>query len=390
MRELHHADLLISAHSGGAALLRSTHAVIIGGGVPETIQILPLGTFYGRDGRGPFKIASKADAQKIIDSSLALAAGADLPIDYDHQTDYAAVPGVGGTAIAAGWIKALEARDDGIWARVEWTEAAAAHLRAKEYRYISPVYAHSKTGVVSLLLRAGLTNNPNLELKAVASAQHQEDDMDFIAKLRKALGLPETTSEEDVLALASRLQLHSTSFTALATAAGLKLDDKSETVTAIAAAIGAKVKGFDAAATAAGLKADDKPEQLAVAINAGKAAGTVDPTKFVPVEQVVALQSQLNELKTSVNSDKSTAAVDKAIQAGKLIPGLRDWGISLHSSNPAEFDKFVAAAPVVLKPGTEELLVSAAAGADGLTDDERAICSAMGVSPEDFKKNKEA
>ncbi len=54
------------------------------------------------------------------------------------RASFSAVPGVGGTAPAAGWIKRLEARPDGIWAAVAWTEAAQARIRAGEYRYITP------------------------------------------------------------------------------------------------------------------------------------------------------------------------------------------------------------------------------------------------------------
>lgn len=389
MREFHHDHgLIIVAHSGSEKML-AMHSFELPNGAAEWVQLMPLGVFHGRDGRGPYKIASKPDAEKVITASLARAAGMDLVVDYDHQTDLAAVAGVGGNAPAAGWIKELQARDDGIYGRIEWTEAAKAKLNAKEYRYISPVYLHAPTGSVSLVLRAGLTNNPNLEIAAVAAALNNphEDDMDFIAKLRKALGLPETASEAEVLAHASLSQLHSTSFVALATAAALKLDDKQETITAAAAKIGSKVKGFDEAAKAAGLKPEDKPEQLVVAINA-QIAGVIDPAKFVPADQVAALQSQLNELKASVNSDKAEAAVDLAIQSGKLVPALRAWGLSLHAVSPAEFDAFVKAAPVVLKPGTSDLLAVSGAGEDGLTEDERAICSQLGIAAADYIKNK--
>jgi phage I-like protein len=33
----------------------------------------------------------------------------------------------------------MQAREDDIWALVEWTEKAAAHIKAREYRYLSPV-----------------------------------------------------------------------------------------------------------------------------------------------------------------------------------------------------------------------------------------------------------
>ena len=71
-------------------------------------------------------------------------------------------PGVGGTAKAAGWIKAMELRDDGIWGQIEWTESGAAAVAGKEYRYLSPVFTFDKSGQVKRLLRASLINNPAL------------------------------------------------------------------------------------------------------------------------------------------------------------------------------------------------------------------------------------
>lgn len=389
MRGFHHAHELISAHSGGAEQC-AIHSVVLPEGIAEWVQLMPLGTFKGRNGLGPYVVASKQAAEKVIASTLERAAGADLPVDYDHQSDFAAVPGVGGTARASGWIKELQVRDDGIYGRVEWTTAGAASLEAKEYRYISPVFAHDKkTGAVMRLLRAGLTNNPNLEMAAVAAAitTPHEDDMDFIAKLRKALGLPETTSEEAVLAHASAAQLRSSGFVALTTALAMKVDDKVEAIAAASAAITTKVKGFDDAAKAVGLKPDAAPDQLVVAINAS-ATATIDPAKYVPAAELVSLQSQLNDLKAVVGSDKAETAINSAIESGKLAPALKPWALALHASDPAGLDAFLKTAPVVLKPGTSELAVHTAAGEDGLTADERAICSQMGVSPEDFKKNK--
>tara|TARA_B100002019_G_C21152386_1_gene538925 strand:+ start:381 stop:821 length:441 start_codon:yes stop_codon:yes gene_type:complete len=115
-----------------------------------------------------------------------------LLIDRDHQIDYA-VPGT--PVKAAGWIKEMQVREDGIWGRVEWTERALAEIKAKEYRYISPVFMHKKdTGEITAIIRASLTNHPNLELKAVASSQtkntpssHSHKEKDTMNKTLLAL-----------------------------------------------------------------------------------------------------------------------------------------------------------------------------------------------------------
>lgn len=47
---------------------------------PEWVHLIPAGIFSGRDGRGPYLL----DAQAVLDAFAAH--GADLPIDYDHQS----------------------------------------------------------------------------------------------------------------------------------------------------------------------------------------------------------------------------------------------------------------------------------------------------------------
>src|SRR6266849_5925328 len=149
---------------------------------PEWIELLPAGVFYGRDGRGPFQLD---DPDAVIESTHALQMNAGLPIDYDHATDFGAPEGR--PAPAAGWIRELAVRDGALWGRVEWTARAADSIVAREYRYVSPVFQFDpKDGIVTRLLRAGLTNNPNLHLTAIAAArvavEVAKDDARKVAK----------------------------------------------------------------------------------------------------------------------------------------------------------------------------------------------------------------
>lgn len=102
---------------------------------PEWIELLPAGVFYGRDGRGPFRLD---DPTAVIASTTAMQMNAGLPIDYDHATDFGAPEGR--PAPAAGWIRELEVRRGAVWGRVEWTTRAASSIVAREYRYVSPVF----------------------------------------------------------------------------------------------------------------------------------------------------------------------------------------------------------------------------------------------------------
>jgi phage I-like protein len=119
---------------------------------PEWVHLLPLGEVPLGDGREPLSV--DRDALSALVQHFG-ERGLDVVIDYEHQTLS------GHKAPAAGWIRDLEAREDGLWARVEWTDTAREHLAAREYRYFSPVLRlEDKTRRPLALLHAALTNTP--------------------------------------------------------------------------------------------------------------------------------------------------------------------------------------------------------------------------------------
>ena len=135
------------------------------GAPPEWIQLLPAGEMQARDGRR-WRLA---DATAAIKESLNRSGAIDLPIDYEHQTDLAQKNGR--PAPAAGWIKQLVDRAGSIWGQVEWTAKAAEHISQREYRYLSPTFVHDKSGIVRYIMRAALTNNPALNMPALATTE---------------------------------------------------------------------------------------------------------------------------------------------------------------------------------------------------------------------------
>ena len=128
----------------GMAKLTTSHLIDLSAApVPEWVELLPAGEFSGRDGRGPYV----ADTAQIL---AAFTAGAiPLPIDYEHQSLLAEDNGQ--PAPAAGWITEFDVRDRALWGHVEWTDRAAAHIAAREYRFLSPVFCYEqRTGVVQI------------------------------------------------------------------------------------------------------------------------------------------------------------------------------------------------------------------------------------------------
>jgi len=108
------------------------------GGAPEWVHLLPAGAVETVDRRGPYRVT---DGEKLIAASFAQSPR--LPIDENHATDLAAPKGQ--PAPARGWITALEARADGIWGKVEWTEAGRQLVEDRAYRGLSPVISKRST-----------------------------------------------------------------------------------------------------------------------------------------------------------------------------------------------------------------------------------------------------
>lgn len=374
-------QLLSTAAVGGLATAAAV--ALPEGEAPEWVKLFPYGTWHGRDGRGPYRIADQAHGQKIVAATAAYQKGADAPVDYEHQTQEAAKNGQ--PAPAAAWFKEFEARADGIYGRTEWTGRASQYLAAKEYRYISPTFMHSKDGTVLRVVGAGLTNTPNFDIPAIAS-QDIGDSMDptlLLKQIRAALGVPATMADE---ALATHCQQLTDGAKAVAKLLGLPdTTEPSQLATAAQAAF---------SALAVTLKVDGAADlpKLATAAQAAVAdGGKVDLTKYVPMDVHLATSAQLASLQGQVGQTEVARAVDDAIAAGKLTPALKDWGLAMASQSLTAFNDYVAKAPKLVATDAQQTHTQAPPGnatAGQLNAEELAVASQLGLSPEQFLKTK--
>ncbi len=101
----------------------------------------------------------------------------EIVVDYEHMSTAPLTK-----APAAGWVKNLKHTAGELVATVEWTKAAADHITAKEYRFISPEwhmhYRDKESGndIGPCLLSMALTNRPFIEgMQPVILSERMED-----------------------------------------------------------------------------------------------------------------------------------------------------------------------------------------------------------------------
>jgi phage I-like protein len=314
--------------------------------VPEWVHLVPAGTFSGVDGRGPYTLA---DPAAVIAASMR---AIKLPIDENHAIDLSAPNG--GPSPARAWIVAMEARDDGIWGRVEWNAAGQALMADQAYRGISPALVIEKaTGRVVAIARASLVNDPNLPL---TSLHHRSQSMTLLQMLCAALGLASDASEEAVL----------------------------DSVKSGQTAIATHATQLGAIAVAAGLAKDIKPDALVTELQS-RATDAGDVTKLRTT--VIALQTQLETVLQSASRSTAERTVDEGIKAGKVgLKPLRDHYIARHMADPAAVSKEIDAMPSLHSGGLSSLPRPGATGAESLSADELRVAELMGVDPAEYAK----
>ncbi len=175
--------------------------------LPDSIEWMPAGrhSICCSKDDAPAEIEVNVDEELVsvlneqlqAARALADAGKASRPyIDFDHAGGEAA-------AIPTEFFWA-----DGIRLRVEWTAAGAAAVSGRVYSYFSPEFFADKSGKVTAIPAVGpigaLVNTPAFqEIERIAASLTAQKHMIEIAK---ALGLPETATEAEILAKIAELQ----------------------------------------------------------------------------------------------------------------------------------------------------------------------------------------
>ena len=316
------------------------------------IQLFPAGTFAARDGRPGNLRGVNATSWRLTaqDAEAVIAhwqrTATPLVVDYEHQTQLAAQNGR--PAPAAGWITSLEWEEGrGLFAGVDWTDKARAHIRAGEYRYISPVFAFDRqSGAVLRLICAALTNHPALDGMDAASATFTPYEEPPMKQILAALGLPETADEAAALAALTTLRQERDSAKAQAEAAP-------------------------------------------------------DPKKFVTMTTFSAVQQEAAQLRdelTKLKNEAQAAAlkddIEAALKDGRLTAATKGWAEEMAKTAPDALKAFLAAQPSVQAlTGTQTGGRPPAGdkpGTAALTDEEQYVCNQLGMTADEYRKAKGA
>jgi phage I-like protein len=320
-----------------------------GGMLPEWIRVLPLGKVELADNREPLEVdQASLDAMVTAFQSQ----GVDLVIDYEHQSLQ------GERAPAAGWIKNLEARADGLWARVEWTPQAQEYLRQREYRYFSPVLRlDPETRKPLSLMHLGLTNVPAIKHLPPLVAKWGGD----VAVTAPTEGVRPAAVKRagEVVQLRKILDL-------------------------------GPEAGHDAVCrkTLEGFRLLGAELDLPAAATWSNCLGAVQTLKAAAAG-AGELQQKVLALTTRLTEENASRTVREALKAGKISPAQKEWALEYYRRDPEGFRVYVSGAPQMVPAGAELQLEQGEPGAqDRLAPEERTICRALKILPGEYLQAK--
>jgi phage I-like protein len=325
----------------------------------EWIRVLPLGRVELADHREPF-LVDEASLRSMVEAFRSR--GIDLVIDYEHQSLQ------GERAPAAGWIKDLEARVDGLWARVDWTQQARDYLKKKEYRYFSPVLRlDPETRKPLALMHVGLTNVPAINHlpplvarwggEAAAPGEVHPGEPRLWSP---AMEIDSGKEKGKMVEQLKRLM-------------GLRPEVEEGVV------CGKALEAFRDLAATLNLPGEVSVAQLKGAVEALKAGAS----------RLLKTEEALQDLKARLADETADRLVEEAMKAGKVSPAQRGWAREYCRRDPEGFQTYADRAPKLVPTGEElQLLGERRQDERGLLPEELAVCRSLNVSPEAYLQAK--
>lgn len=353
--------------------------------VPDWIELIPApleeagtGHVEVRDWRPGFVIHNPQD---LVDKFNAVPAERRaLVLDWEHKSHR---NWSGDRNPAAGWIEELEVRSSAIWGRIVWTPEGRDDVRLRRYRYVSPVVsllwpADSEGHIdwdaipeATELVDAALTNCPATYIRDLASTP-DENAVDIMPGLHSQAPSPARSPEQPPPQPVPRAEQEDT----------MKLS--TETLTAL---------GLSDNATEAQIN-----EAIQASINSKLTAESDVNARFAKIEaQLAEKDAKIEAL--SAGTGEATRAAEKAQVAAVLsecsdrfVPAERELLEQLGIEKGADYIRQMLASRPSLKHLQTEAPPHGSADANTvrLTDDEKLVCTNLGLQPEEFLASKQA
>jgi phage I-like protein len=307
---------------------------------------------------------------------------------------------------------------------------AAEAVKEKKYRYVSPVFEHSKDGKVERILRAALTNNPALiNLPALAAARaHQAEPsgaeltsprgaLKEVARMAKKEGERPKLSEVMATLEAAYPDAHPRKL--MEAAACLMADDdgdENEDMEAGGESEEGEVEHMNDAdgdspyesaeqmaarhsEEMAKCASDDEREKMRakhmaeiternrgreIKPPAAERKGEKSLTAAIAKHpMVVKMATELNGMREAQAKASATQKVNAAIREGRLIPSQREWAIEYCAADDQGFEKFIAAQPRIIQSGADNTFTARIGeppqGASSLSEREVEIFANLGL-----------
>lgn len=307
--------------------------------LPFEIELIPSeDMFVGFDGR-VFRALDKVAIANNTNSKLKY-----VVIDENHKTDYTS--GTGASVEAMGWMSDFFVKEDNsLWAKVEWTQAGAEKISNKSYKYISPVYQIDKSANIISILRAAITNNPNLNLKAL---NNKNDDNDIKNK-KEGGNMPEEKELQELKLALNDAKLKNGELERA-------INEKDAKLSELEKSLNSKVA-----------EAEAKNKELEKALNEANA--------------------KLSELSKATAEREALSIVEKAINGGKIAPSTKEVYIALcmEEGGVEKFNKIMENTPSAGIFKELNLNKGAEGNKTELNEADKQMAKAMGYSEEEYK-----
>jgi len=161
-------------------------------------ELCPPGVHPGmRDGHVVTQVCDRVAFEQVI-----AAFKPEVLVDFEHRAENS------DDTTAAGWVQELRFWPRGVRGLeglVRFTDVGAEAVRGRRLRFLSPVWHLDTAGRPMALKSVALTNTPNFNLRPVlnkAAGGEPKKGQQRMNKLAALYGLPETATEDDILAAA--------------------------------------------------------------------------------------------------------------------------------------------------------------------------------------------